>query len=747
MRHSLMTLRHSLSRLRSRLRMVHPDRWLRATWQSFGGRYAMADHTQVTVYSRRPDLFQDYPLRQSLPGRPTERRVSISLVATARNEGDDARRFLASLLAQTRQPDEIVIVDGGSHDNTLAVLQEFAASSPVPCKILSEPGANISRGRNIAIANCGCPVVAVIDFGCRARPDWLKNLVAPFEIDPKTDVAAGWYETVDAGGQKLERRWWMSWRYVQPQQFLPSSRSLAFTKAAWEAAGRYPEWLTLTGEDTYFDLQLKRSTQFWAFVPEAVVEWPAPVTPRACWQKLHAWAIGDGEAGINAGYFQRKLFLCLQMIGWALVTLGLVAGAFCIPSLGMWAVTLAWALASVLFLAWKLRAGKYGLAEFAWEVGNAFAITLGFLRGWSRRRSVDRRRFQGVAGVFFILSGIPIDDTGGGARCTQIALELLNQNWLVVFLNKFSKYETVELDLQIRHPNLITARSAAFSVERFWKRYGDVLSGKPSVTLIEFPLPDFIPLIEALRRSGSRVVYDLLDDWSTSLGTKWYSADIERTIAAAADALVATAPALARRLEQMAPTPVALLPNAVNARLFNPRRYYPRPPDMPGAAWCAIYIGALWGDWFDWELLESVGTTYPEAAVVVIGDYAGQCPNPPPNVHFLGLKAQRDLPAYLAHAQVALVPWKMNEITQATSPLKVYEYLAMRKPVVAPAIQPLRDLPGVFLAQNRAEFVAMVGALRQTTVPEADVAVFIEQNNWQARVDALLSFLTGSIEL
>ena len=66
----------------------------------------------------------------------------ISLICTVLNEGDHMRRLLDSLVAQTCAPDEVVIVDGGSRDNTVAVLNEYA--DRLPLRVLVEPGANIS---------------------------------------------------------------------------------------------------------------------------------------------------------------------------------------------------------------------------------------------------------------------------------------------------------------------------------------------------------------------------------------------------------------------------------------------------------------------------------------------------------------------------------------------------------------------------------------------------------------------------
>ncbi len=724
---------------------LRPRRWLKQLWQSphlFGDRYTLADNTSVTVYTDQPGIFTAYPRRRQIQGSPRTQRVQVSLIATTLNEGRNARRMFASILAQTRLPDEIIIVDAGSQDGTAEALREASAQSGIPVEILVEPGANISRGRNVAIAQAHYPVIAALDFGGRLKSDWLEKLVAPFEIEPETEVVAGWYEALGSFGERVNRMGWAALGNLDPQGYLPSSRSVAFTKDAWQKVGGYPEWLTLTGEDTYFALDLKHRTTHWAFVPDAIVQWEAPSTPGAYWKKLFNWSIGDGEAGQAMAYYRKAVLKSLIALGGVGITLGMAVSLAFFPSTILAAAAAGWVTLGASFLFIKAHRARYSVSDFVWEAPVALVTLLGFLRGWSRRGMVDRRRFQSVKGVFFMLSGVPVDDIGGGARCTQITLELLDRGWLVVFVNKFPKFERVDLNLQIRHPNLLTVSISRFSLEHFLRDYGSVLAGKPKMAMAEFPLKDFLPLMEALRKAGVCVVYDLLDNWDTALGASWYTPHIEQQIIETASALVATAPSLARHLEQQSGRPVSLLPNAVNTQLFDPARQQLRPADLPSAEWAAIYTGSLWGSWFDWDLLAQLAQAYPEAAIVVIGDYAGQCKAPPPNLHFLGLKPQRDLPAYLAHADVAIIPWKVNDITQATSPLKVYEYLAMHKPVVAPDIQPLRGLPGVYPATDAAEFVALVGRVRQIELPVGEMDAFVRQNNWQSRVDALLELLS-----
>ena len=75
------------------------------------------------------------------------------------NEINSLPAWLESLSNQTRQPDELVIIDGGSTDGSLELLRSYTEKSVFPVTIISEPGANIARGRNLAIQNAQNEVI------------------------------------------------------------------------------------------------------------------------------------------------------------------------------------------------------------------------------------------------------------------------------------------------------------------------------------------------------------------------------------------------------------------------------------------------------------------------------------------------------------------------------------------------------------------------------------------------------------
>lgn len=223
--------------------------------------------------------------------------MKVTVIATVKNEGLSIRRLLDSLLSQIRQPDEIVIVDGGSTDDTVSILQEYARQRHPFLRVLQAPGTNISTGRNLAIQAASGEIIVSTDAGVRFGPDWLKHLVEPFETNPEApDVVSGFFVPdpqsvfeVAMGATVLP-----AVDEIDPQRFLPSSRSVAFRRQVWKEVGGYPEWMTFS-EDLLFDMALKNRGYRFVFAPEAVVQFRPRASLSAFWRQYRNYAMGDGE--------------------------------------------------------------------------------------------------------------------------------------------------------------------------------------------------------------------------------------------------------------------------------------------------------------------------------------------------------------------------------------------------------------------------------------------------------------------
>ena len=221
--------------------------------------------------------------------------MKVSLAATVRDEAETIERLLSAIDAQTRPPDEVVVVDGGSTDGTLAILERWA-DGRAGVIVRSVPGANIAAGRNAAIKEAGGPVIAVTDAGCTPDPRWLEKLAAPFETG-SADVVMGFYrpDPRSAYERILGCLNLPDAREVDAATFMPSSRSIAFTKELWEKAGGYPEWLDI-GEDMYFNFRCLEHNPRRVFVPDAVVTWRLRPNIVLTLRQYFRYAEGDGIA-------------------------------------------------------------------------------------------------------------------------------------------------------------------------------------------------------------------------------------------------------------------------------------------------------------------------------------------------------------------------------------------------------------------------------------------------------------------
>ena len=113
-----------------------------------------------------------------------------------------------------------------------------------------------------------------------------------------------------------------------------------------------------------------------------------------------------------------------------------------------------------------------------------------------------------------------------------------------------------------------------------------------------------------------------------------------------------------------------------------------------------------------------------------------------PNVHWLGRKKYIQLPTYLAHFTAAIIPFKLEELTHATSPLKLFEYMAGGKPVVATPMAESTRFPGVLTAAVPVEFAEQLDVaimLRQDSEYLALIDGIARENTWKARADTLLA--------
>jgi glycosyltransferase involved in cell wall biosynthesis len=239
------------------------------------------------------------------------------MVTTVLNAHEGLHALLDSLIEQTRMPDEVIVVDGGSTDGTLAVVHH-AMRRDKRIRLIEHPGANIAQGRNVGIAAATGEIILSSDTGCRLDPQWAAHLIRPFGQHPDMELVAGFYKidpqnlTEAVVGTATMRG---ALDPVNPDTFNPSCRSVAFTKALWERAGGFPEFVGV--DDTLFNIKLRQMDVKRCFVPEAVVHWQPRSTLASIYRQFRHYASWRGHTQLDAQgirYHLRNLIACLVLL-------------------------------------------------------------------------------------------------------------------------------------------------------------------------------------------------------------------------------------------------------------------------------------------------------------------------------------------------------------------------------------------------------------------------------------------------
>jgi glycosyltransferase involved in cell wall biosynthesis len=235
-----------------------------------------------------------------------------ALVATLYNEADNVEQWLNCLRRQSVSPDEMAIIDGGSTDGTWEKLQAFQAQSPVSVK-LDRRRCNIAEGRNLAIQLTKADIIGACDASSFPEEHWFAEITQPLLENPSVDVVGGDNQEVyENDFQKSIER--LTTTYPPPtksEEIDPSSRNIAFRRQAWQEVGGYPEWLTLTAEDSLFNFELHKIGKQFAYNPKAIVRWPVRETPEAYFKMLYSYGYGAAEARLYTANYLRTLTISL----------------------------------------------------------------------------------------------------------------------------------------------------------------------------------------------------------------------------------------------------------------------------------------------------------------------------------------------------------------------------------------------------------------------------------------------------
>lgn len=339
-----------------------------------------------------------------------------------------------------------------------------------------------------------------------------------------------------------------------------------------------------------------------------------------------------------------------------------------------------------------------------------------------------------------MFTGMPYDDIGGGQRSAQLTRAAIRTGIQVLYVYVYPKYDVnklINVSSKVNIPNLFHKNIKDLTTK-------DFLNFIDEDTTVVFEIPHllFIEYFEIAQIRGIRTIFELIDDWSTSLGGDWFNAEVFRKFVMHTDIVFGISKLLIKKMIEMGRKDAIYLPNAANEYIFDNSNIYKRPSDLPEGS-IALYIGSLYGEWFGWEYIREAAGKNTNINFCLIGNKPSVIPvQLSENVHFLGEKEIDELPAYLSSAKFCLIPFKPGEITDAILLINIFEYLFMEKPVVSSFTREIMDFPYVSMARNETEFAELCQNLEnensENIIRQSEIKEFISQNSWFLRLQKII---------
>ena len=103
----------------------------------------------------------------------------VSVILLTKNSASTVQKSIESIFQQTRQPDEVIVIDGNSRDDTLEIVKKY------PVKLVTEPGLGFGYARNLGVKNASGDILFFLDSDCYAEPNWVENALPHFDDDPE----------------------------------------------------------------------------------------------------------------------------------------------------------------------------------------------------------------------------------------------------------------------------------------------------------------------------------------------------------------------------------------------------------------------------------------------------------------------------------------------------------------------------------------------------------------------------------
>jgi GT2 family glycosyltransferase len=251
---------------------------------------------------------------------------NVTIITTSYNDSKNISKYLDNIMNQTALPKEIIIADGGSKDNTVNIISEYAQTAPAKIKILSGERLNIAQGFNKAIQNVDTTYVLITCIG-NSFPyyEMVTDLFKCID-ESKADIGYGILKGEDNG----EFSHLYNEAFIGGKKGIPlaSNRCVILRKDVFDRIGNFKENFIYAGEDADFFYRARAAKLQYAFIDKTVVYWETPNSWNEYVKQLKFYSIAELQWGKIIPQFINK-----NNIFMVLLLLLLTCSIFCIYNL------------------------------------------------------------------------------------------------------------------------------------------------------------------------------------------------------------------------------------------------------------------------------------------------------------------------------------------------------------------------------------------------------------------------------
>ena len=248
--------------------------------------------------------------------------------------------------------------------------------------------------------------------------------------------------------------------------------------------------------------------------------------------------------------------------------------------------------------------------------------------------------------------------------------------------------------------------------------------------------------------SYKALIYRCVDDFTLFKDVSPSVSKLESILVEKSDIVFATSFLLLEKLSKIRKD-VIYLPNGVDYDFFAnsyhpdllPREFQEKNKPI------AIYVGAI-GDWFDVELLSKAARELTEIKFIIVGPIRRNIDklNGIPNVVFCGPLPYESIPTILKVADLGIIPFTINRLTDAVNPLKLFEYFSCGLPVVASRTKEMVKLNSpAELYGELGEFISGIKKVLSRGQGKSEFKDFAKKNSWEARFSKIKSIYESYI--